>query len=95
MKILFCIVGISSYGVIESDIIKRDNMVISAKRAFMIELDQSQTIKTPNGMRAARFIISIFQNVTMNCFFISEMAKDSAFYQEIQKIVIKESVNEN
>jgi len=92
MKILYCIAGVGCHGVLENDVLKRDGLIISAKRVFSLEANPSQVITKGQGMS---FRISTYDNVMMNCSFIAEMAEQAPFYQEIIKIVEKEASREN
>jgi hypothetical protein len=94
MKILYCIAGMGCYGVLESDILNREEFYISAKRVFSIEVNSSQTISSPRGRGMQSFVISIFENVTMNCNFIANMSEEAPFYKEIMKIVESGKVKE-
>ena len=86
MKILYCIAGLGYYGVLEQDIFWRDKFTISAKRVFSIEINSSQVIKSPGG-EAMSYIISAYEDVLMNCTFISNMSENTPFYQRIMEIV--------
>ena len=94
MKILYCIAGIGYYGVLESDIEFRDGFTIEAKRVFSVEADSSQVIRSPE-RKAMSYIISSYENVVMNCTFISDMSINAPFYQRIMEIVKKEASHEN
>ncbi len=94
MKILFCIAGVCSYGIIESDIQKKDHLIIEARRAFSIEINQASKIQSPRGGPVG-FMISMYKNVTMHCNFISDMAEDSPFYKGISEVIKREAIHEN
>lgn len=99
MKILYCIVGIGQYGVLEGDILDRDRFFISAKRVFSVEADPTQVISSPKGVGMLSFIISTYEDVMMNCTFISNMSEGATFYKKIMEIVemdkAKEKAREN
>ena len=94
MKILYCLAGNGCYGVIEDEIKKRAGLYIYAKRVFAIEMVPLQTIG-PQGKNAMSYVISTYEDVMMNCVFISNMSEQSPFYQKIMEIVEKEKVGEN
>ena len=89
MKILYCIAGMGIYGVLESDIEFRDGFTIEAKRVFSVEANPSQFIRSPE-RKDIRYIISSYENVVMNCTFISDMSINAPLYQSIMEIVKKE-----
>jgi len=95
MKILYCIAGMGFYGVLESDILDRNGFIISAKRVFSIEANPSQVISSPKGGGMLSFVISTYEDVMMNCTFISNMSEGAPFYKRIMEIVKKEKVDEN
>lgn len=92
MKILYCIVGMGLYGVLEGDVLKQDGLIISARRVFSVEVSP-QAIKTISSSRDGimNFVILTYEDVIMNCTFISNMSEKASFYQEIMKIVEKET----
>jgi len=99
MKILYCIAGHGIYGVLESEIVSRGygelsrTLIISAKRVFSLEVNPSQVV-TPGG-QSITFAISTYNNVMINCSFIADMSEQAPFYQEIIKILRKETISEN
>ena len=94
MKIFYCIVGMGFYGVVEDDVLSRDGLIISARRVFSIEAAPTQTIRSLKG-DGVNFVISMYEDVTLNCAFISNMSKEAPFYQKILEILEKEKADEN
>jgi len=94
MKILYCVVGMGFYGIIEDDILQRDKLFISTRRVFSIEVDPNQSIRSPRG-EPLGFIISTYENVMMDCVFIADMSEKAVFYQKIMEILKGEKANEN
>ena len=80
------------FGVLEDEILKRDGMIVSAKRVFSLEANSSQVIIKGQGIN---FIMVAYNNVVINCSFIADLSEQSPFYQEIMKIVRKEVASEN
>ena len=93
MKILYCIAGHGTYGVLESEITSKIGFCISAKRVFSLEANPSQVIMAKG--QTVSFTIAIYDNVEIFCSFISNMSEKAPFYQEIIKFVRKEAASEN
>lgn len=82
-KILYCISVGGFYGVIEDEIIKRDNLFLCAKRVFSLEAVPPSTQIKRIGGEDITFIISVYDNVMMNCNFISDLSENSQLYKTI------------
>lgn len=92
MKILYCISGGGFYGVVSEDITNQSDMRIDAKRVFSLE-PSAETIQSPRGMRNSGFMISVYNNVMLECSLIAVMDEKAVFHQKITEIVEQEKRN--
>lgn len=97
MKILYCIVGNGAYAVLENDIINKNEFFIYAKRAFSIEMasQEPQMIHPARKGVQTGVTISTYEDVRMNCIFISVMSEKAPLYQKFVELVEQEHKREN
>lgn len=88
MKILYCVAGMWSCGIIEDEIIRRNGTYLEAKRAFSLEPDQSG-ITTSRNQLSLKLVV--YSGIMINCNFISDLSDQSAFYKTIKEFIDKEA----
>ena len=80
-KILYCISGMTAFGVIMEEITERKGFLIQAPRIFIMQQAPTTLVRAPKG--EVQFIIAIYENVTVNCDLISDLSPNTAFYKGI------------
>lgn len=82
LKIYYCICGFRQFAVVDSDIDKKEFLIISARRVFAIDI-MPPKVRGLYGRMVADVTLTSMMDVRMNCSFINRMSEDDPLYKGI------------